>query len=237
MSGIAGLLVTLFCVFPAIAADASVAMDVNSAYVWRGITFNDGFVLQPSVDVGKGGFGVNVWGNIDMDDYDSNLDSGEFSEVDITLSYAFDLEPVFVSIGYIEYLFPIGGNGTREWYLSLGMDIIGDLSAGLEFYYDFDEFDTLYINASLGYSIALSDAASLDLGASAGYYDGDGTADGDAGLYDYLLFAGVSYAVSDALSISASLNYTDAFDSDKLPDGMYGQDVNTFGGVSIAYSF
>lgn len=241
MIGAMSLLLALCCALPASAADATVAMDMNSAYVWRGITFNDGFVLQPSVDVVHGGFGVNVWGNIDMDDYDDTLDSGEFSEVDITLSYGFDVDPVSVTIGYIEYLFPTtdagGAAGTRELFLSLGFDLIGDLSGSVDVYYDFDEFDTVYVNAGLGYSFALSEAASLDLGASAGYYDEDGTADGDAGLFDYLLSAGVSYAVSDALSIAALLNYTDAFDEDKLPDGMGAQDVNTFGGLSIAYSF
>ena len=35
----------------AFGADVTTAIDVNSAYVWRGITFNDGVVVQPSVDV------------------------------------------------------------------------------------------------------------------------------------------------------------------------------------------
>ncbi|HMA84159.1 MAG TPA: hypothetical protein VKN73_00520, partial [Desulfosalsimonadaceae bacterium] len=48
--------------------------DVVSAYVWRGITFNDGLVVQPYVDVAAGnGFAINVWGNYDIDDYDNTL--------------------------------------------------------------------------------------------------------------------------------------------------------------------
>ena len=58
----------------AMAADASFGADINSAYVWRGITFNDGAVIQPSLDVTTGGFGFNVWGNIDIDDDNGTLD-------------------------------------------------------------------------------------------------------------------------------------------------------------------
>jgi len=61
---------------PVVAADVTAAVDVNSAYVWRGQTFNDGMVAQPSVDVASGGFGFNVWGNIDIDDYYSTLGLG-----------------------------------------------------------------------------------------------------------------------------------------------------------------
>jgi opacity protein-like surface antigen len=217
----------------AYAADATVGVDVNSAYVWRGITFNDGFVIQPSIDVTEGGFGLNVWGNIDGDDYDDTLDSGEFSEVDITLSYGFDLEPVGVTVGYIEYLFPAGGLGTRELFLSLGMDIVGALSGGLDIYYDFDEVETFYMNLSLAYSASLNEKTSLDLGAGIGYAGDEYCADGDSGLYDYILSAGLSYAVSDSLSLGAAINYADSVDEDKLPD----QDADFFGGVSIYYGF
>jgi hypothetical protein len=90
----------------AFGADVTTAIDVNSAYVWRGITFNDGYVVQPSMDVAAGNFGFNVWGNLDGDDYDDSLDSGEFSEIDLTLTYAVEAGPVGLTFGYIEYLFP-----------------------------------------------------------------------------------------------------------------------------------
>ena len=232
----------LCCLSTVYAADATVGIDMNSAYVWRGITFNDGFVLQPSIDVANGGFGLNVWGNIDVGDYDDALDTGEFSEVDITLSYAFDTDPVGVTIGYIEYIFPITEAaadtaeedlclGTRELFVSFGMDIVGALSGGLDIYYDIDEFKDIYTNLSLAYSASLSDKTSLDLGAAMGYYFFDDD-DADDGLFDYALSAGLGYAVSDSLSIGASINYVDSFDEDRLET-----DTNFFGGVSIAYGF
>jgi hypothetical protein len=221
----------------AMAADATLAMDVNSAYVWRGITFNDGMVLQPSLDVTKGGFGVNVWGNVDWDDYDDTLDSGEFSEVDLTLSYGFDLDPVSISAGYIEYLLPAGGDGTREVFVTLGVGICKGLSAELAVYYDIDEVKDAYANLGLGYNVPVSDAFSLDFGASAGYIGEDASIGGEKGFNEYLLSAGGTYAATKALSISGTVNYTDAIDEDVLPEGPYGQDVNFFGGISVAYAF
>ena len=237
ISGIFIILSLFYSNFKAIAADATVAMDVNSAYVWRGITFNDGMVLQPSVDVTKGGFGINVWGNIDMDDYDDTLDSGEFSEVDLTLSYGFDLDPLSISFGYIEYLFPAGGDGTREIYTTLGFTIYKSLGAEVSLYYDIDEVEDLYVNFALAYNIPVSDAFSLDLGASAGYAGEDASIGGENGFSNYLLSIGGTYSASEALSISGSFHYTDSLDEDVLPDGPYAQDVNFFGGVSVAYAF
>ncbi len=237
ISGIISCFMVIFCVQGVLAADATVAVDVNSAYIWRGITFNDGIVLQPSIDVSKGGFGINVWGNVDLDDYDDRLDSDEFSEVDLTLSYGFDIEPVEVSIGYIEYLFPAGGDGTREFFATLGMDLFEGLSAGIKLYYDFDEVDDIYINFGLGYSVPVSETFSLDFGASAGYMGDDASMGGESGFNEYVLSVGGSYSATEALSISASINYTDAIDEDVLPDGIFSQDVNFYGGISIAYNF
>ena len=42
------------------------------------------------------------------------------------------------------------------------------------------------------------------------------------------------------MSLGANINYTDSLDDDALPDdGEYGSgvDVNTYGGISIAYTF
>jgi hypothetical protein len=221
------------------AAEATVGMDVNSAYVWRGMTFNDGIVFQPSLDVSKGGFGLNVWGNIDGSDYDDQLDSGEFSEVDLTASYGFKLDPLDITIGYIEYLFPTtedtGSVGTREVFASFGINIIDNLSTTLAIYYDFDEVEDVYANLSLAYSASLTNAVSLDLGTGIGYAGGEYTADGDAGFFDYIVSAKLGYSVNDSLSLSAMLAYADSADEDKLPEEA--TDTNFFGGVGITYGF
>ena len=224
------------------AADATFGGDFNSAYVWRGMTFNDGAVFQPSLDVSHKGFGLNVWGNLDIDDYNHTLNSGDFSEVDMTLSYSFEIQKLSVSLGYIEYVFPAGGDGTREIFTSLGLDIYKGLTAGLNFYYDVDAIGDFYANATLGYSLPIGKKFTLGLQALAGYAGEDfakaygGT---DGGWNEYVFSVTGTYTIVKNLDISGYLNYTGAIDDDVLPDVKNGgyQDVNFFGGIGIYYLF
>jgi hypothetical protein len=217
----------------ALAADATAGVDFASAYVWRGITFNDEMVAQPYLDVTSGGFGFNVWGNLDIGDYDDTLDSGEFSEVDLTLSYAFDLDPVDITLGYIEYLFPAGAEGTREVFLGFSMDLAAGFSMGVTGFYDFDEVDDYYINASLGYAYDLGENLALGLEAGAGYAGDDASAGKDSGFHEYLLSADLAYGLTESVEVSAFIAWVDNFDDDVLPD----QDTDLFGGVGISVGF
>lgn len=221
----------------ALGADVTAGVDVNSAYVWRGITFNDGVVVQPSLDVAAGGFGLNVWANLDADDYDDTLDSGEFSEVDLTLTYGVELGPVGLTVGYIEYLFPTtdvgGAEGTREVFLDASVSPLENFSMGIAGYYDFDEVEDYYLNAYIGYGIALDCGLGVDLGASAGYAGEDMAAGGESGFHEYTLTLGLGYEFNEMVSVSGTLGYTDAIDDDVLPD----QDVDLFGGAGIAFAF
>jgi len=236
MGAIVAMLFSMLTGYGAWAADATLAVDANSAYVWRGITFNDGFVIQPSLDVSHEGFGINVWGNIDIDDYDNTLKSGEMSEVDLTLSYGFNIKDVGISFGYIDYLFPNGGESTQEFYGSLEYNIYKGLTAGLGVYYDFDEINDVYANVSLGYNLEFNDKFSMDFGASLGYMGKDyaiaygGT---DSGLHEYTLSVGANYAITKAWGVAASVTYVDSADTDVMPD----QDTEWWGGVNLSYSF
>lgn len=224
---------------PASAATATAALDVNSAYVWRGLTFNDGFVLQPSMDVSANGFAFNVWGNLDLDDYNDTLDDGEFSEVDLTASYAFKLGAVDVSLGVIEYLFPNGAESTSEIFAGLGYDLGHGFALSTKVYYDFDQVDDFYLTAGLGYSYSINDKTTVGLSGLISYAGEDFTefyAGGtDSGFFNYLLTASVKYMVTDAFGLGASINYTDSMDDDALPDETV--DTTVFGGVSLTYTF
>lgn len=215
-------------------ADATVDVTTNSAYVWRGITFNDGAVLQPSIDVSKGGFGINVWGNYDIDDYDDTLDNGQFSEIDLTMSYGFSIKSVDMSIGYIEYLFPNAAlPAGREVFVTCGIEPIKGLSLGLSVYYEIDEVEDIYANISAAYGYSISEALSLEIGVSAGYIGEDYSVGGESGLNDICASLSGSYSVSDALGITAGIYYVDTLDKDVLPE----QDVTTYGGIGASYTF
>ena len=235
---------------PVMAASATAAMDINSAYVWRGLTFNDGLVLQPSIDVAAdNGLGINVWGNYDIGDYDNTLDENEFSEIDLTVSYGFTVGKLDIGVGVIEYLFPATDKSavtdTTELYLSLGVPIVGGLSASVDAYYDIDEVDAFsYATLGLSYAYDITDKLNLEASGSIAYASEDfaqfsGRGDEDAGLYNYTLALLLGYTISDAWSAGANLTYVDSLDDDTLRDVDDGGhlDTNLIYGVSVAYAF
>lgn len=223
----------------AVAADVAVALDINTAYVWRGLTFNDGFVLQPSLDVAKNGFGLNVWSNFDLDDYDGAVDSGEFSEVDLTGSYTHTFGPVDVSVGIIEYLFPSGADSTTEVFAGLDAGVGAGFSVSCTLYYDFDQVDDFFIDAGISYSYSINEPTTLSLTGSVGYAGEDFAAfyagGADGGFFNYALTASVNYAVTDAFGVGVNINYSDSLDDDVLPDDTV--DTTLFGGINITYAF
>jgi hypothetical protein len=224
------------------AAEATVGADVASAYVFRGVTFNDGFVLQPYVDVSGLPIDLGFWANMDLDDMDGDLTSGEISELDIWLSYTLPLgiDGLDVSVGYCEYLYPGIGGGVneqgeeeqgeadRELSLTVGLSEI-PLAPELTLAYGVGGAPdkSLHAELGLGQSVDLCEDVSLDLGASVAYESPD---EGDDGFSYYTASAGLSYAF-----LSASVTYVGQIDDDVLTDDDY--DVEVYGTVGASYTF
>lgn len=244
---IAGMITSIMALVPAVshAAEVTVASDLASAYVWRGVTFNDGFVLQPSVDIAhESGLSFNVWGNLDLESYGA-AEEGEFQEVDLTLNYAIpeDIEGIDFSVGLIQYVFPEAGSdtSTREVFMSASVAPVDLISFGADVYYDFDEIGGWYgnIGAALDMTALLEDAPEglgLEISTAIGFADEDfsvaygGT---DGGGFDWNIGTSASYALSDSTEVSAFLTYTGNVDGDTLPQG----EVDLFGGFGVSYSF
>lgn len=244
------------------AAEGSVEVYLNSAYVWRGQVLNDEEVVQPSITVSApNGLSFNTWASYNLTDRLGPDAENEFSEVDIMISYALPIEAVEAEIGVAEYLFPhlasveesedaaapaaIAYPDTREAYLSVGLKTL--LSPTVKLSYDFDEADALYGEVGISHTFDVSDALSVDLALSVGagsadyneYYFGttdDALNDGNAVLT-------ATYAVSQALSVGAYVQYTKMLDSD-IEDVVEAEDSGYFndgdvvvGGASLSYSF
>jgi len=224
---------------PSATADVEVGygLDLVSAYVWRGITFTEGLVHQPSITVAhSNGFSLNVWGTMDLDDY--NGIEGEFFEVDITLSYAFPTNgKVSFEVGMIDYLFPnFKGAETKEVYASVGWDL--RIAPTVAVYYDFDEFEDFYATFSIASSIALGrDNLSFDWELLAAYAGDDfAIANGGGtggGLFNGLATAALTYAPDEGGTVSGFVAYTDSLDTDVLVE----QPVDLFAGVSFSRTF
>ncbi len=240
------------------AATVTTGMDINSAYIWRGITANNGLVLQPSIDVVNNGFGVNVWANYDASDYRGLVEQGRFSEVDLTASYTFKLGSFDASLGVIEYTFPAtmpsnktaypnGKNiqSTGEVFAGLSKDLGAGFTLGAKVYYDFDNVNDFFIAPTLGYSYSLNDKTTLGLSGTLGYagkrfaeyYGGNPVGVAEAGFFSYTLTASAKYMVTEAFGIAANINYTDSMNNKVLAQTETFADTKVFGGISLTYAF
>lgn len=233
----AGLLAGTMLVGPVAvdAAEVTVGADVASAYVFRGVTFNDGIVVQPYVDIAGlpgvlEGLTFGIWGNVDADDYDDTLESGQFSEIDIYASYAIPVEGINLAIEYCEYTYPTAPVlADREIGLSLGLDAVISPFVGVYYGLDGGIEKSLYAEAGVGFETELAEGVGLSLGALAGYLDPDG---GESGFSQYELSASLSYGI-----FSAGVTYFGQIDDDVLVDGAYAYDVEVVGTLGLAYTF
>ena len=231
---------------PTKAADVTVSGDVLSSYVWRGVEVNGDAVLQPAVDVaGMELFGlplgINVWGNMDLGDNDGALDSGEFSEVDLTLTLEL---PLGLNLGYIEYWFPGGADSAREVSLSYGLDVV--LQPELTVYFDVsddpEEGESADYYANLGVTVwggEVAEGTTASVGAAIGYSGedhavlyGGGT---DSGFFDWSVTVSATKQISDAATLGLTVTYTDNVDDDALSDAA--ADTDVFGGITGAVAF
>jgi len=145
----------------------SASLDVMSNYVWRGQKLSNSWVIQPSVAIGYGVFGANIWANYDSDSIvDEGNGHGEFTETDITLSYTRSMDKWTFGAGYIYYALN-NANDTQEIYLMVSYDTM--LKPTLTIYYDFDEGNGVFITASIGHTIEVMKGINWNIGVLASY--------------------------------------------------------------------
>lgn len=214
----------------AVAAEASVSVDVAGAYVFRGATFNDGLVVQPGLEVSGLPIDIGVWANLDIDDYDGAVADGEFSEIDVYGSYSLPIEGVDISLGYTEYTYPGGGaEADREVSVSTGLDVILDPSLAVFYGFEGGIEESWYAEAAVGHAFDLTDALRLELGATVGYMNPN---TGESGFSHFTASATAGYGI-----VSAGVTYVGQIDDDVLPDvedgGVY--DTEVYAVLAIAH--
>ena len=222
------------------AAEASATLDLASAYVFRGMTFNDGAVLQPGLSVAnmfgvEVPFSMGVWGNLDLDDYDGAVEDGQFSEIDIWGNLGIPLpesaEVMALNALYTEYTYPSGGgDADRELGLKMAFDVPS--APYLVGYYgiDGDIDSSWYFQAGVSHEMPLAETGmDLALAADIGYSDAK---DGESGFSHYDLTAALKYKI-----LTASVVYVGQIDDDVLPDGAGAYDTEFLGKLGVVYDF
>jgi len=226
-------------------AGVDLSLDVASSYIFRGVTFNDGLVVQPGLEVTGLPITIGVWGNLDGDDYDDSLDSGQFSEIDLYASYAIPVEVIDLSVGYTEYTYPSGGGAAdREANVSIGYENVVALGLSLNYGLDGGIEQSFYGEASVGYEAELAEDVSLEVGAAVGYLSPD---EGEDGFSHFTVGAEVGWSL-----LSLGVMYVGQIDDDVLPDyaaataatalteateAVLGHDAEVVGTVGIGASF
>lgn len=202
--------------------EGSASVSFMSSYVWRGFQLSDDeFVIQPSVGISYKGFSVNFWS-------DYNTDTKELDETDITLDFSNTVGKVGYSAGFIYYAFD-GFPDTQEVYGSVSYDII--LAPSLSAYWDFDEFDSVYVVAAIGHDFNAGDFT-ISAGASLSYYFYD-TAENDWQNLEVSL--STSIPVGNHFSIDPMLAYSIGLYEDKSAGAEL--DDEFYGGVTVAFNF
>ncbi|KAF0182120.1 MAG: hypothetical protein FD164_1353 [Nitrospirae bacterium] len=261
---------------PAAAAPAedkvtgSVSLGAYNRYIFRGYELSThSVVLQPQLSASYKGFTATMWGNIDSRQKGTqsffpeltNEGPGKrsWNETDLTLSYTYSpLDKLSITGGFIYYGTKYTKE-TEELFLSATYDWYGKPT--LAVYRDIRSYPGTYINMSLShaepiYKIATGDIT-LDLGASAAYFIGDGdywkTYDGAAGDYsgkkysafhDGMLKAGFTIPLGKGFAVSPTAQFTFPLSSkakkevDGVSYNVNGKlDKNFVYGVGLTFSF
>lgn len=221
--------------FAAAGLQGRVALDTLSAYVWRGVTYNNGTVLRPSAGLAAGDwFGAWAWANLDAHDYPDVVEAGKVSEVDVAAYLRAPLEQVDLCVGVIHYAYDRldDRSDTEEVWASVG-GALEHLAGSATLYYDIDAIDDFYAELAAGWDLELCDGLGAGVSAVIGYA-GDGMAPGgEAGWSDYTLAANLTWTLPSGADIGLSLAYTDRIDDEVIPE----RADQVLGGLHLSQSF
>lgn len=212
-----------------------VRTDIYSAYVWRGKALDKHAVAQPSV-IGTldaqefGSFALKVWSNWDLSqrsgDSKETRTGGGINVLLFSPSYTKAIGPVEVTIGNIFYTFPGDGypqnsKSTYELFTTLAYKN-PVVTPSLSVYYDYrgvgggfledNPLKDLYARVALDKTVPLGERVTASgtvlLGGGTDHYNAVRYCSPGEGFADYQASVRVSYAVTDALSVGATLAYT-----------------------------
>jgi hypothetical protein len=204
-------------------------------YADRGVITVDDPVTQGAVGLEYGNWYVNLWGNLDLTE--ENSEKYKFSELDYTIEYRSEIGGIGeYSLGAIFYDFE-KAPGTTE--LTASFTFYAPLSPNISAFYDVEEIDGLYLAGSVSESIALGDELALECEALIGWATGNYNAgslgtDGGSSLQDVTLRAALPIAMGD-WTISPMVSWS-AICANNLRK-LAGRDDFVFFGVTLGTDF
>ena len=143
-------------------------LDGNSRYVWRGLAFSDGPVLQPSAWVSLDGLTLTPWANFAFREDDA---PAGFNELDVTLDYSRDIINLTVNPSFSVYLYPNQADAPPTGELALALSYpVGPVSIFSDHSVDLIATPGAYFgDAGLSFESELAQSLTVEASAHAGW--------------------------------------------------------------------
>jgi hypothetical protein len=215
----------------------AVGAKVVSDYVWRGQVMNDDGAVQPWAKVGVSGFGLKVWGSMDLDDTPNDA-QWEFSEIQVKGWYTMPISSYELKLGAIYYNYP--NTEIESTFEVFGKFKFTEVmfSPYVALYYDLDEVEGFYLRVGGSYGQELETfnwKVDLWLGAGSSDYNEAYFFVDDFALNDLTGKFTITYPFSEQFSVSAFVSGSWIVD-DELQDAVIDDSKLAFG-AGIKYSF
>jgi hypothetical protein len=97
-------------------------VDFNNKYLWRGILYNEGLIVQPNFWISCNDFTVGLWSNVTLHDIRGMEKSNE-AELSIVYTYSLLGLNIENSFMYYYYINEPGSPPTGECYIGLGCPV------------------------------------------------------------------------------------------------------------------
>lgn len=232
-----------------IAPDAEPSVDIGtdfkSAYVWRGVTFDNGPVIQGDLTVAApvkqqedATVGLNIFANMPLSNgNDGGLlgpdDGWDINRADYDLFYSKPFEYFNFTGGLAYYTFPgnrnlflgngVSGNNpaSGQLYGSFEFDA-ANLSPTVDVFYDYDSAGGLYIRGGITYVWEWREdtwiEAMTTLAAVTDGYAEYWYGEDDAGLADFVLGGQINHDMGENLVVTGELAFSTLLDNDDVLD-------------------
>lgn len=230
--------------------NSGVEADFVSDYVWRGMVFSKGFVLEPYAYVSAYGVTPAIWANVQLQDEHNTLD-----EIDFIISYNRTFRDLYVEIGYVYYYLPefkfeepegaenpkigtVAPIDTSDLFVVLNYPVLPPLSVYSDHYITVaGNASAYYFDVGIGAGHSLTDDFSVD-----GYFElGFGSPkfnDFNLGQDEFALNlletgASATYSFLNLMYVKPHIGYTTLIDGDLREAAGEGSTSFWFGGAVV----
>ncbi|MDR0698448.1 MAG: hypothetical protein LBG28_04400 [Tannerella sp.] len=205
-----------------------VGIDASSAYIFHGMTYNSGFVLQPYLNITGKHFGYLLWSNYNLQSDENGLGyfpASEFTEIDHFISWYIPVAFADFDLTLGLYNYPmLGWESDKELQLGGQKTLLNSLltpfaRGGVMF--DGSMTRNVYVEVGAKGEKTLAPKFALNYLLKASWEYQGFLPDKPSGMKDLLLTSGLTYFPVEATGISLKANYAGQLSKKVLPDELY----------------